>query len=380
MKNKNTLFMFRMLFHSLLRRRSRILVALTGIAIGAAVLLGMITLCYQVPEQLSREFRSYGANMILMPSGQDSALSADDIARARALLPADKLLGLTAYRYESVRANLRPLTAVGTDFTQVSQTSPFWKVDGELPLADNEVLIGVDVAEFASLYPGMSLTVSGRNKNNSRFSQEMIITGLLSTGGGEDGFIFMNMGALESLLADYGKVDMVELSLTANEEELEKISALLNMNSGPLKAHLVKRITQSEASVLSKLEALVYLVAFIILLLTMICVATTMMTLVMEQRQEIGLKKAVGADNKNVGLEFLAEGLIMGIAGGLIGAIGGLIFAQIICEQVFSRSIGIEFHLIPLTVSALGIITVLACLIPARRAMDVEPSLVLRGE
>ncbi|MDR1397800.1 MAG: FtsX-like permease family protein [Desulfarculales bacterium] len=372
--------MVKMLLNSLLRRRSRIAVALIGIAIGATVLLGMITLCYDVPRQLGQEFRSYGANMIFMPAGRATSLSLDDVNLALALLPAEKILGATVYRYASARINLQPLTAAGTDFTQAAQTSPFWKIDGRLPSQDNEILIGADVAELTQLAPGMSALVSGRNKNRVGFNRPMLISGIVSSGGAEDGFIFMNMPAMESLQGNSGEADMVELSLTANEEELGNIAAAINGSMINIKAQLVKRITRSEASVLSKLESLVYLVTAVVLLLTMICVATTMMTIVMERRKEIGLKKAIGADSKNVGREFLAEGLIMGITGGLIGSVCGLIFAQLISDSVFARSINIEIYLIPLTLIISGIVTVLACLVPARRAMDVEPSVVLRGE
>jgi putative ABC transport system permease protein len=353
---------------------------LIGIAIGAAVLLGMITLCYDVPRQLSQEFRSYGANMIFMPAGRETSLLIADVKRALALLPAEKVLGATMYRYASARINLQPLTAAGTDFTQAAKTSPFWKIDGQFPSHDNEILIGADVAELTKLTPGMSALVSGRGKNRTGFNRPMLVSGIISSGGVEDGFIFMNMSAMESLQGNSGEADMVELSLTANAEELGNIAALINNSIKNIKAHLVQRITQSEANVLSKLESLVYLVTVVVLLLTMICVATTMMTIVMERRKEIGLKKAIGADSKNVGKEFLLEGLIMGVAGGLIGSVCGLIFAQIISDSVFARSINIEIYLIPVTLIISGIVTVLACLVPARRAMDVEPSVVLRGE
>ncbi|KES15028.1 ABC-type transport system, involved in lipoprotein release, permease component, partial [Gilliamella apicola SCGC AB-598-B02] len=121
-------------------------------------------------------------------------------------------------------------------------------------------------------------------------------------------------------------------------------------------------------------------VALLVLVLTMICVATTMMTVVMERRKEIGLKKAIGANNKSIAKEFLAEGLVLGITGGIIGVICGLIFAQVISSNVFGRSIIIEFYLIPSTILISAIVTVIACLIPVKRALDVEPALVLRGE
>jgi putative ABC transport system permease protein len=355
-------------------------VALTGIAIGAAVLLGMVTLCYDIPRQMSQEFRSYGANMVLVAAGKESSMTSADVDRAAALLPADKLVGLTPYRYETVRSNMRPYTAVGTDFAQLKKTSPYWRVTGEWPQQDGDVLIGADVAEFTLLSPGRTLTLEGRDKEQSRYEQEVTVTGVVRTGGVEDGFIFMRLPGMEAMTGESGRVDVAEISIMASGEELKALSAAIRAGQDRVEPRLVKRVTQSEETVLKKLETLVYLVTLIVLGLTMICVATTMMTVVMERRREIGLKKAIGAENRRIAREFLGEGLILGVLGGFLGSACGLVFAQVISSNVFNRSIAIEFYLIPLTVIVSAVVTVIACLIPVRRAMDIEPALVLRGE
>ncbi len=58
----------RMVTASLLRRRSRMLIALLSIGIGATILAGMVTIYYDVPRQMRAQMRSYGANMLLMPA------------------------------------------------------------------------------------------------------------------------------------------------------------------------------------------------------------------------------------------------------------------------------------------------------------------------
>ena len=68
MINKNRRFIIKTILSSLIRRRSRIIIALLGVAIGATVLLGMVTLCFDIPRQMGQEFRSYGANLLLMPA------------------------------------------------------------------------------------------------------------------------------------------------------------------------------------------------------------------------------------------------------------------------------------------------------------------------
>ena len=66
---------FRMITASLLRRRSRMLIALLSIAVGATILSGLVTIYIDVPRQMGAQFRSYGANMILLPESSEDPLT-----------------------------------------------------------------------------------------------------------------------------------------------------------------------------------------------------------------------------------------------------------------------------------------------------------------
>jgi putative ABC transport system permease protein len=355
-------------------------VALLAVEIGATVLLGMAAISYDIPRQMGREFRSYGANMILVPSGEEPMLDMSDAERARELIPPGALVGMTPYRYEIVRINMRGYTAVGTRFDEVKNTSPYWSVEGEFPAEPDKILIGTDVAEFNKLSPGSAVTVTGRGEGGARFSRDVEVSGVVKTGGAEDEFIFMPLAALEELTGVFGKAEVVEVSVASDEDGLNAIAASIESEVRGVTPRLVKRVTQSETTVLTKLRLLVLLVSLVVLGLSMICVATTMMTVVMERRREIGLKKAIGAENRDIALEFLGEGLLLGCAGGLLGAFFGYLFAQAVSMNVFGRGVSLNWMLLPMTVLVSMAVTTVACLLPVRRATDVNPALVLRGE
>jgi putative ABC transport system permease protein len=370
-----------MVLWSLFRRRSRLLVALTGVTIGATVLLGLITLCYDIPKQLGREFRSYGANMVLVKDQVGGRLSAGDLAAARAALPAAQLVGLTPFRYEAVRSHMLPYTAVGTGFEDVRRTSPFWRVEGLWPGAPGEALVGVDVSTATGLGPGSLLTLEGRDSRQVRYEKNFTVSGVVSTGSVEDGFIYVSLADMEAMTGESGLVDLAEVSLTTSGgQSLEEMAGAVQTAAPGVEARLVVRVTRSEETVMGKLTWLVYLVTLVVLTLTMICVSTTMMTVVIERRKEIGLKKALGAESRSVAREFLGEGLLLGVLGGLLGSAAGVGFARIVSHSVFGRGLSPEGHLVPVTVAVSAAVTVLASLWPVRRAVDVEPAAVLRGE
>jgi putative ABC transport system permease protein len=370
----------KMLVYSLVRRRSRMMAALLAIAIGATVLLGMTAISYDIPRQMGREFRSYGANLVMVASGDGAALAIDDANEAVGLIAPDSLVGATPFRYETIRINMQAYTAAGTVFEEARRTSPYWNVRGNWPQEENDILLGSDIAEFTKLEPGAKLTVTGSGSTGARFSRDMKVAGILRSGGAEDGFIFMKLETMESLMGNSGIATVVEVSIAADSATLDSIAAEITSRVPGVTPRLARRVTQSETAVLSKLQALVFLVSVIVLFLTILCVTTTMMTVVMERRREIGLKKAIGADNRSIMLEFLGEGLILGAAGGFLGAILGYFFAQAVSLSVFGRGVSLDFMLFPVTVFVSVAVTLAACLPPVRRAADVQPAIVLRGE
>ncbi|MBN7773245.1 ABC transporter permease [Clostridium aminobutyricum] len=376
---KQTMY-FKMITSSFIRRRSRMIVALLAVAIGATVLSGLVTIYYDIPRQMGQEFRSYGANLILMPGGSDSVLSADEIEQVREFLPVNNVVGIAPYRYETVKINEQPFMAAGTELAEVKKTSPYWYVSGEWPEQNGAVLIGQEVADYIRLSQGDSFTVTGTDSNGESFSHDFTVAGIVQTGGTEEEFIYMSLLDLDNLMGNSGEFDVVECSISASQTALTDIVSQISENVEEVTPRLVKRVTESEGTVLTKLQALVYLVTAVVLLLTMICVATTMMAVVTERRKEIGLKKALGAANRGIVMEFLGEGVLLGGLGGLLGVALGFVFAQTVSINVFNRSISFQLLLVPVTLAVSIAITGLACLIPVRSATDVDPAIVLRGE
>lgn len=379
MMKKQTMY-FRMITSSLIRRRSRMIVALLAVAIGATILSGLVTIYYDVPRQMGQEFRSYGANLIFTPAGDETSFTMEAVRKATDFIPNNDIMGIAPYRYETVKINEQPFTAAGVIMDEVKKTSPYWFVSGQWPQNDGEALIGQEVSDYIRLSPGDMFTVTGANSVGDSFSRDFTVLGIVQTGGIEEAFLFVSLSDLEEMAGDKGRLDVVECSVSASQAELDDIVRRIDENVEEVTPRLVKRVTRSEGAVLAKLQALVYLVTTIALLLTMICVATTMMAVVAERRKEIGLKKALGAANRSIVMEFLGEGLFLGGLGGLLGALFGFAFAQTVSLNVFGRSISFQPRLIPASMAISIIITGLACLLPVRSATDVDPAIVLRGE
>jgi putative ABC transport system permease protein len=142
----------------------------------------------------------------------------------------------------------------------------------------------------------------------------------------------------------------------------------------------VRRLAESEADVVAMLRSLLAVVAVIVLALTALGVATTTMAVVAERRPEIALRRALGASPRSIRAEFLAEGVLVGVAGGVIGLAGGFAVAWAVSQTVFGRAVGFSAWIGLATVAGSAAVAWLGSLGPVRRAAQTDPADWLREE
>ena len=276
-------------------------------------------------------------------------------------------------------------------------------MEGEWGTKDrpDQVMVGKEIARTLDLSLGDEFVVKGvkygqsavaskqtfsaeenvkKDVGTQYFSRKLYVRGIITTGGAEEGFIFTDADMLDELIGDTFRSDVVECSVMADAAGLGTLSSAIEAELPNVQPRAVRRLTQSQDIVLGKLQALVYLVTIVVLLITMISVYTTMMAMVAERKREIGLKKALGAENGLIMGEFLGEGVLLGFIGGALGVLLGFEFAQQVSLSVFGRAIHFQWLLIPITIAVFIAITILASILPVRKVMDIHPAIVLRGE
>ncbi|WP_366924042.1 ABC transporter permease [Metallumcola ferriviriculae] len=365
----------RLIRGAVLKRRSRILISLLAVALGAAVVSAMVSVYYDMEVKMHRELRTYGANVAVAPASGQQYIGQAELERLTASVPKNKLIGFNSYLYGVVTVDGQRLVAAGTHFDQATKVSPYWKVEGAWPSA-GKVLVGKAAAEKLQVKVGDKLLLAAE-KSTGRMALE--ISGILSTGAIEDNQLFMDMEMAEGLFGLPGQVNIAYGSILADAQWVEKW-AVNNSDSKTYDARPIRKISQAEGNILERISALVYLLVIVILVSTLLCLASTAMAMVLERRQEIALKKALGADNVSIMKEFFGESIILGVVGGFLGWLLGLALAQAIGYSVFSSGVTVRWQVMPVVLGTAVLLSCSASLLPIRKAIAVQPAVVLKGD
>ena len=216
---------------SLIRRKARMIVALLAVAIGATIMSGLVTIYYDIPRQLGKEFRSYGANFVVLPSGNEK-ITDTEFDKIKNEMSTQKIVGMAPYRYETTKINQQPYILTGTDMIEVKKNSPFWYIEGEWSTNDDEnnVMIGKEISKKLNLQIGETFIIEGpkagakviaskqsnsaeenkkKNLNSDFYFKKLKVKGIITTGGAEESFIFLPITLLNEILEDNTKIDSV---------------------------------------------------------------------------------------------------------------------------------------------------------------------------
>ncbi|MBU0497209.1 MAG: ABC transporter permease [Candidatus Thermoplasmatota archaeon] len=415
----------RILRKSLLKRKSRIAIAIISVIMGAAIATALLSVSSDVSEKVGLEFRKYGANLILIPEtdtieigfpGVDFGsvteqryINESDLWKIKTIFWRNNVLGFAPFLYQIIKINDgttdHELVLAGTYFnkeihilepylptdkntftTGVQDISSWWQVTGNWITNQNDTthcMIGAKVAEKLNLQLGQTITIKyidtkGNNQNTTSYN--LTILGIVETQGNEDNQIFVNLQVAQTLTNRPDNVHTVQVSALCNACPVETFAEEIVGKIPYTEARTVKQLVSAEMSILSKIENMMFLITIVALLASALGVTTTMTTSVIERQKEIGLMKSIGAENKKIIALFLSEAAIIGIIGGILGYLLGILLAQFIGISVFTTSINPRIEIIPIAIGISMGVSILASILPVRRAVKVEPAIVLRGE
>jgi putative ABC transport system permease protein len=413
----------RLVYESFRRQKRRKALAGVAIVLGVSVATAMIAVATDVGDKMSRELRTYGANLLvtpqedsldlqiggvdLKPPSDGTYLNEADLPKIRGTFWHHNIVGFSPMLPVNVDVSGKKLTLLGTYFskklrfgkedfaTGVRITHPWWKVEGAWPDDESgDVLVGESLAEKLGLKAGDRIEIGGQPRS---------VTGILSTGSAEDGEIVAPLGLAQQILGKPGAVRRLYVSAMTKPEDalarrdpktmnselfdrwycspyVQSIAYQLQEAIPHSHAEQIRQVAQTEGTVLSRIQGLMLLITLASLLASALAVSAAMATAIFERRGEVGLMKALGAGDAAIAALFFVEAALLALIGGLIGFGVGAVLARQIGRSIFDSQIRIDPVLLPVILTLAVIVTFAGSALAIRRAVKFDPVYALRGE
>jgi putative ABC transport system permease protein len=385
----HTSMFVRMLMRAAVLRRGRAASALFAMVVAAAVTTAMLNLYVDVQAKLRREFRNYGANIILVGKG-GSSLPADSLAQVDSVLAGRGVaapFALVVARTSDGQA----VVVAGTDFGRVRQLDKWWSVS-KWPESSSVVLtsraqdareMGHPVSPSRGLVGVRAMAVVSPKGQPFELSFQghtiqVSPAGTVQTGAAEDSRVYLS-------LADFVEwtgvqPETIEVAASGSPEEISGIMRQLGQVIPAAEVRPVRQIMEGEARVLGKTRATLLAAAALIILTAALCVLSTLMGWVFDRRRDFAIMKALGASSRLLNGFFAAEAAALGATGALIGFVFGVGIAAWIGKVNFHAAVTPRFSVLPVVLAGSMVVTLLAAILPIGLLRRVQPAVILRGE
>ncbi len=359
-----------MLQRSLVHRRARSFSALVAMTVSAGVATALLTLYADLDSKLHKEFRSFGANIVITAPAT-SPLRPDALSRVRQAAGPDALAAEFGYAVATTDTGT-PVVVAGTDFAAVKRLDSWWQVDTwPDAAATNVALLGQRAAQFVGNEHAVELTYAGH-------SATLQGVGRIKTGGDEDSRIYMPLAAFTSWTSVGPTV--IELQVPGGAVSVEATMTKLRQELPEMQVQPVRQLVEGESKIVDRTHALMYGAVLLIALTVAVSVLATLSASVLERRRDFALMKALGGSQRQLMGMFLLEALVLALAGVAAGFVVGSAAAWAISEGNFHTATLPHLSVLPLVFLLNVAIAAMAALLPLRVLRGLQPAALLKGE
>jgi putative ABC transport system permease protein len=390
---------------SLWANKLRSFLAMLGIIIGVGAVVSMLSLVAGASSQVLNRISAMGTNLLVVRPGQsgsrgvisgsvqtltlaDSESIVKEVAGIHSVAPSVSRAAQVKYFNRNTR-----ITVLGTAVTylairdfQVEQGRSF--TEAECDRMARVAVLGPVTAEnlFAGAEAlGQSIKINGINFH---------VVGVLKAKG-DQGFFNPDdqvmvphstsmkqifgvdyLGEIDIQAADGADLDTVAADITTLLRKRHRLQA---EDADDFRIQNQADILRMASEITATFTLLLGGIAGISLLVGGIGIMNIMLVTVTERTREIGIRKAIGAKERSILLQFLLEAVVICGLGGVIGVVLGVVGAEIIRRTTTIQAV-VTSNSVLLAISFAALVGIFFGWYPARRAARLDPVEALRYE
>jgi putative ABC transport system permease protein len=406
-------------FANLKRRKGKAIFLIIGIAIGIGTAVALLSLSGSIKEEIGSQLDRFGANIVVVPQSNNlsldyggvsvSSVSYDvqqlKIEDAKNLLdiPYGNRLSLISPKLlGAVGVEGTEVLLAGVDFTSELTLKRWWHIVGHKPEADDDLLVGFEVARTLSLIEPVAgaqsqpashegadhaMKVEDQHQFNIVRNQVQIagrqhtVAGVLSpTSGPEDRMIFGSLAHVQTLLGKPGQLSLIEVSALCKDCPIEDIVAQIGERLPHAKVSAIQQSVRARAETIERLTRFFAVVSGLVLMIGALMIFTTMMGSVVERTKEIGVLRAIGFRKVHIIKELMIEVGVISILGGLLGWVAGMLASWAALPYFAETEVTFGIHplLALAAIAASLLIGIASSFYPIIRASRLDPSEAVR--
>jgi putative ABC transport system permease protein len=381
------------ILRNLRARAQRTLLTTIGIVLGVGIVFGVITLSDTMSSTFSNLYsRAFGAADITVTAAGGSGTFDDSVvekvrgyegvesAAPRLSLPASLILDK---KQPNGLPEVRSMRLFGVEPESASLATGFELTQGRFPESGREITLDGGSAESTGLKVGDKVTLG-----TPRGPEKLELVGILRVPGGSFGGLGFGMAPLQyaqSAFDEPGRISGIAVE-AADGTPVEELRRRLDRGLGEgLQAERSESRTQQMTSQLQGFSISLLFFAGTALFVGAFLVFNALSMTVLERTRELGMLRALGSTRAMIARSVIAEALILGLLGSVLGVLFGYGMAKGLV-YLFGRAFLFEITDLTLSpfalVSAIAVgvaVTAVAAIYPALRAGRVSPVEAMRA-
>jgi putative ABC transport system permease protein len=365
--NRNTSqLLFRLLFKAAWVRKDRAFTALVSVAVVATIATAALTIYSDLEGKLSREFRGFGANVLVTKTS--GTLTGAELADLRKIVGSTNEIVPVGYAIATETTSKSRIVVGGADVDKLRKLNSSWSFSNA---GQGSALVGARVDE--TITHGADLQLSF-----GKTSAVIKPAGFFHSGSDDDSRVYIPLEDFVRLTGVQPNTALVRIE--GKPQEIQAAISRLSTALPDIEVKPVRQITQAQTAVVGKTRSVVLASSAVVVILIMLCMVATFTGSVLERRKDFAVMKALGASNRTVNFLFASEAAVLALSGSMAGYILGCGIAFWIGKANFDAAILPQpLLLFPVLLGSI-MLALIASTAPLRLLQQIQPAGILRGE